>query len=87
MSQGFPLLIDNLKGQSPELVEEAIPAVISYGGFQKVLTNLLKEGIPIKDLETIIETIVDSAMTVKDLDTMVSIPSISFSRFGGSKAR
>ena len=63
-------LIDNLKNQSPELVEEAIPAVISYGGFQKVLTNLLKEGIPIKDLETIIETIVDSAMTVKDLDTI-----------------
>ena len=63
-------LIDNLKNQSPELVEEAIPAVISYGGFQKVLTNLLKEGIPIKDLETIIETIVDSAMTVKDLETI-----------------
>ncbi len=63
-------LVENLKNQSPELVEEAIPAVISYGGFQKILTNLLKEGIPIKDLETIIETIVDSAMTVKDLDTI-----------------
>lgn len=63
-------LVENLKGQSPELVEEAIPAVISYGGFQKILTNLLKEGIPIKDMETIIETIVDSAMTVKDLDTI-----------------
>lgn len=35
-----------------------------------MLTNLLKEGIPIKDMETIIETIVDSAMTVKDLDTI-----------------
>ncbi|MCI9441528.1 MAG: flagellar biosynthesis protein FlhA [Ruminococcus sp.] len=63
-------LVENLKKQSPELVEEAIPAIISYGGFQKVLTNLLKEGIPIKDMETIIETIVDSAMTVKDLDTI-----------------
>lgn len=63
-------LVENLKKQSPELVEEAIPAIISYGGFQKVLTNLLKEGIPIKDMETIIETIVDSAMKVKDLDTI-----------------
>ena len=63
-------LVENLKQQAPELVEEAIPAVISYGGFQKILTNLLKEGIPIKDMETIIETIVDSAMTVKDLDTI-----------------
>lgn len=63
-------LVENLKKQAPELVEEAIPAVISYGGFQKILTNLLKEGIPIKDMETIIETIVDSAMTVKDLDTI-----------------
>lgn len=63
-------LVENLKKQSPELVEEAIPAIISFGGFQKILTNLLKEGIPIKDMETIIETIVDSAMKVKDLDTI-----------------
>lgn len=63
-------LVENLKKHSPELVEEAIPAIISYGGFQKILTNLLKEGIPIKDMETIIETIVDSAMKVKDLDTI-----------------
>lgn len=63
-------LVDNMRKQTPELVDELIPAVISYGNFQKILTNLLKEGIPIKDLETIMETIIDSAMTVKDLESI-----------------
>lgn len=63
-------LVDNMKKQSPELVEELIPTLISYGNFQKILTNLLKEGIPIKDMETIMETIVDSSMTVKDIETI-----------------
>ncbi len=63
-------LVDNMKQQSPELVDELIPALISYGNFQKILTNLLKEGIPIKDMETIMETIVDSSMTVKDIETI-----------------
>lgn len=63
-------LVDNMKQQSPELVDELIPALISYGNFQKILTNLLREGIPIKDMETIMETIVDSSMTVKDIETI-----------------
>ena len=63
-------LLENMKKQTPELVEELIPSIISYGNFQKILTNLLKEGIPIKDMETIMETIIDSAATVKDLDTI-----------------
>ena len=63
-------LLDNMKKQSPELVDELIPSVISYGNFQKILTNLLKEGIPIKDMETIMETIIDSSMTVKDIDSI-----------------
>ncbi len=63
-------LIENMKKQSPELVDELIPNLISYGNFQKILTNLLKEGIPIKDMETIMETIVDSSMTVRDLDSI-----------------
>lgn len=61
-------LIENVKGQIPELVEEAFPNIISYSSFQKILSNLLKEGVPIKDLVTIIETIVDSAAVTKDLD-------------------
>lgn len=63
-------LVENMKAQSPELVEELIPSVISYGNFQKILTSLLKEGIPIKDMETIMETIIDSSMTVKSIETI-----------------
>ncbi len=63
-------LVENMKKQSPELVDELIPTLISYGNFQKILTNLLKEGIPIKDMETIMETIVESSMTVKDIESI-----------------
>lgn len=61
-------LIENVKAHIPELVEEAFPNIISYSSFQKILSNLLKEGVPIKDLVTIIETIADSAAATKDLD-------------------
>ena len=63
-------LVENMKKKSPELVEELIPTTISYGNFQKILTNLLKEGIPVKDMETIMETIIDASMTVKDIDSV-----------------
>lgn len=63
-------LVENMKKKSPELVEELIPTTISYGNFQKILTNLLKEGIPVKDMEMIMETIIDASMTVKDIDSV-----------------
>ncbi len=53
-------LIENVKKTSPELVEEAFPGLISYNLFQRVLTALLKEGVPVKDLETIIETMIET---------------------------
>ncbi len=64
-------LIENLKKTTPELVEEAFPDIISYGNFQKILCSLLKEGIPIKDLNTIVESIIDTASETRDLDTMI----------------
>jgi flagellar biosynthesis protein FlhA len=63
-------LIDNVKKSSPEIVEEAFPNIISYSNFQKIISNLLKEGVPIKDMVTIIETIVDSSSAGKDIDTI-----------------
>ena len=54
-------LIENVQKTSPELVEEAFPNLISYNLFQRVLTALLKEGVPIKDLETIMATMVSTA--------------------------
>ena len=68
-------LVDNIRKSSPELIEEAFPNVISYSLFQKILTSLLKEGVPIKDLETIIETIIetisDTGMPPKDVDALI----------------
>lgn len=63
-------IIENTKKTSPELVEEAIPNVIAYGTLQKVLYNLLKEGIPIKDMVTIFESLIDTAQGTGDIDIM-----------------
>ena len=63
-------LVETMKRTSPELVEEAFPNVIGYAGFQKILCNLLKEGIPIKDLGTILECIIESAATTHDSDVI-----------------
>lgn len=61
-------LIENTKQTQPELVEEIFPDIISYANFQKILSGLLKEGIPIKDMTTILESIVDSSGTSRDID-------------------
>ncbi len=61
-------LVDNLKRTAPELVEEAIPGIISYATLEKVLRNLLKEGVPIKDLGTIVETLADALTQGRDID-------------------
>lgn len=63
-------LVETIKKSSPELVEEAFPNVISYAGFQKILCSLLKEGIPIKDLGTILECIIESAAVTHDTDVI-----------------
>lgn len=63
-------IIENTKQQIPELVEEALPNIISHANFQKILANLLKEGVPIKDTATILESIIDTSATTKDLDTV-----------------
>ena len=61
-------LVENLKQTSPELVEEAVPAIIPYSKLEKLLRNLLQEGVPIKDLSTIVETAADAMAQGRDLD-------------------
>lgn len=73
-------LVDNLKKQTPELVDETFPAIITYGGFQKVLSSLLREGVPIKDLGTILESIIDSSTTTRDLDTITENVRVALKR-------
>ncbi|QIB68402.1 flagellar biosynthesis protein FlhA [Aminipila butyrica] len=63
-------IMENTKKTSPELVEEAVPNIIAYGTLQKVLYNLLKEGIPVKDMVTILESLLDSAQSTNDIDVM-----------------
>ncbi len=61
-------LVDNLKRSAPELVEETIPSIISFATLEKVLRNLLKEGVPIKDLGAIVETLADALVQGRDID-------------------
>lgn len=61
-------LVEHLKQSEPELVADAIPNVITYANLEKILKNLLQEGIPIKDLGTILETVADAGATTHDID-------------------
>ncbi len=63
-------LVENLKRTSPELVEETCPAIVSYALLEKVLRNLLMEGVPIRDLGTILETLVDAMNNTRDPDLL-----------------
>ncbi len=77
-------LVENLKRTAPELINEAFPNLVSYNLLQKVLTMLLKEGVSIKDLETIIETMVDviteTGLPIKDMDALVEQVRIALKR-------
>ena len=66
--QDVNTMLDNVKKTNPIVVDDTIPKVISVGYLQKILSNLLREGIPIRDLETILETIGDHANVLKDTD-------------------
>lgn len=68
--QDLNQLLETIKKTGSTLVDDVIPNQISFGGLQKVLCNLLKEGVPIRDMETILETISDNASTVRDLEVL-----------------
>jgi len=63
-------LLENVKKINAPIVADTIPGVISIGELQKVLSSLLKEGVPIRDMETILETLSDYGTTVKDTDML-----------------
>ena len=63
-------LVNNLKETNPVLVDELIPKLLGLGEIQKVLQNLLSEGISIRDLLTIFETLADHAQTSRDTDVL-----------------
>ncbi|MEG1614106.1 MAG: flagellar biosynthesis protein FlhA, partial [Oscillospiraceae bacterium] len=63
-------LLENLKKNSGLNVEDIIPAQITMANFQKVLENLLKEGVPIRDMEIIVETISAHSASVRDVELL-----------------
>ncbi|MEG6565966.1 flagellar biosynthesis protein FlhA [Thermoanaerobacterium saccharolyticum] len=63
-------LLDNVKLSNPALVDEIVPKLLSLGDIEKVLCNLLREEISIRDMVTILETLADYAPTTKDTDVL-----------------
>ena len=78
-------LVNNLKESNPVLVDELIPKLLGLGEIQKVLQNLLKEGISIRDLLTIFETLADHAATTRDTDVLTEYVRQSLKRAISSK--
>jgi flagellar biosynthesis protein FlhA len=63
-------LLDNLKEKSPKAVDDVIPDIIGVGELQRVLQNLLRERVPIRDLEAILETMGEWGSRTKDTDIL-----------------
>ena len=63
-------MLENLKKTNPAIVNDTVPAVVSVNELQKVLCRLLQEDVPIRDLETILETLGDYGQKIKDTDML-----------------
>ena len=83
--QDVQSLINNLKESNPSVVDELYPKLLSLGEIQKILQNLLKEGISVRDLLTIFETLADYAATTRDTDILTEYVRQSLKRSISSK--
>ncbi len=63
-------IIDSAKHSYPKLIEELVPNILSVGQIQKVLQNLLREQVPIRDMQTILETLADYGAITKEIDIL-----------------
>ena len=73
-------LLDAVKKKYAAVVEEVVPAVLSLSEVQKVLQNLLRERIPIKDMVTILETLGDYGSKIKDIDVLTEYVRFALAR-------
>lgn len=78
--QEVKLIVDNVKEKYPTVVEELIPDLITIGELQKVLQNLLREKVPIKDMVTIMESLADNSRNTKDLEVLTEYVRFALSR-------
>ena len=73
-------MIDNVARTYPKIVEELVPANLTLGAVQRVLQNLLKEKVPIKDIMSIFETLLDHSQNVKDPEILTEFVRQGLSR-------
>ncbi|MBZ0106832.1 MAG: flagellar biosynthesis protein FlhA [Sulfuricella denitrificans] len=73
-------LLDHLAKESPKLVEELVPKLLSLGVVQKVLQNLLDEGVHIRDMRTIIDTLADHAARTQDTADLTAAVRVALGR-------
>lgn len=73
-------LLEHLGKEFPKLTEDLVPKVIPLGTLQKVLQNLLEEGVHIRDMRTIIETLADHAPRTPDADDLTAQVRIALGR-------
>ncbi|MCB1887515.1 MAG: flagellar biosynthesis protein FlhA [Rhodocyclaceae bacterium] len=66
-------LLDHIGRDQPKMIEELVPKVISLGALQRVLQNLLEEGINIRDMRTIVEVLADNAGRVSDPSELTTL--------------
>jgi flagellar biosynthesis protein FlhA len=63
-------MIDVVAQTSPKLIEELVPKLLAVGDVQRVLRQLLRERVPVRDLTSILEAMADAAAVTKDMDAM-----------------
>lgn len=68
--QDVQVLVDNVRNSYPAIVDELIPKILALGEIQKVLANLLRENVSIRDMVTILETLADYAPVTRDPDML-----------------
>jgi len=73
-------LLDHISKESPKLVEDLVPKVISLSVIQKVLQNLLTEGVHIRDMRTIVETLSEYAPQTQDTSELTAVVRIQLGR-------
>ena len=78
-------LVNNIRESNPTLVDDLIPKLLGIGEIQKVLQNLLREGISIRDLLSIFETLADHAAVTRDTDVLTEYARKSLKRGISSK--
>ena len=83
--QDVQSLINNLKESNPSVVDELCPKLLSLGEIQKILQNLLREGVSIRDLLTIFETLADYGTSTRDTDVLTEYVRQSLKRVISSK--